>query len=301
VVGFGKSGLDMTTLAAERGAQVHHIFRSPAWLIPEWILGRHFTHALFPRFSSVMMTSWAQPTAVERFMHQRLNFMVANFWDLITAIVKFQLKRHGKGRDQASNERLNILIPKHKLLLDLRSSGALGPENYYPLVAAGNILPCHSEVAGFSSDAVLLQTGQKIVCDMVVLSLGFLTPVFPFLPAKYRQLMEAEDDGVQLYRHLIHPRVPRFALAGYNHGFLHVPTVEVGAQWLCAYLCQELELPSVEEMEHSIEVIRHWKRANIKFEHARSCSVSTRFQQYIDILLKELDVSPYRKMPNIPF
>jgi dimethylaniline monooxygenase (N-oxide forming) len=67
---------------------------------------------------------------------------------------------------------------------------------------------------------------------------------------------------------------------------------------LCAYLRGELELPSPEEMEQSIINIRKWKRENIKFENARSCAVSTRFQQYIDILLMELEVSPYRKLPN---
>jgi hypothetical protein len=51
-------------------------------------------------------------------------------------------------------------------------------------------------------------------------------------------------------------------------------------------------------MERSIENVRAWKRENIKFENARSCAVSTRFQQYIDILLKELQISPYRKLPN---
>jgi dimethylaniline monooxygenase (N-oxide forming) len=80
---------------------------------------------------------------------------------------------------------------------------------------------------------------------------------------------------------------------------MHMPTVEIGTQWLCAYLRGELELPSVEEMERSREYVRNWKRENIKFENARSCAVSTRFQQYIDILLKELDVSPYRKLPNV--
>ena len=58
-------------------------------------------------------------------------------------------------------------------------------------------------------------------------------------------------------------------------------------------------MPSVAEMERTIEQIRNWKRENIRFEHARSCAVSTRFQQYIDIMLKELQVSPYRKMPNV--
>lgn len=48
-----------------------------------------------------------------------------------------------------------------------------------------------------------------------------------------------------------------------------------------------------------MESVRGWKREHIKFENARSCAVSTRFQQYIDIMLKELGVSPYRKLPNV--
>ena len=135
-------------------------------------------------------------------------------------------------------------------------------------------------------------------CDVVVLSTGYLTPTFPFLPDRYRVLLEDENDGPQLYRHLIHPRIPRLAFAGFNHGYMHVPSVEIGTQWLCAYLRGELIIPSTEEMERSIEVVRLWKRDHIKFENARSCAVSTRFQQYIDILLKELEINPYRKLPN---
>ncbi|KIG11965.1 hypothetical protein DB30_02266 [Enhygromyxa salina] len=57
----------------------------------------------------------------------------------------------------------------------------------------------------------------------------------------------------------------------------------------------ELVLPPIEQMEAAIEHVRAWKRAHINFEPSRSCAVSTRFQQYIDILLAELGVSPYRK------
>src|SRR5690349_3495187 len=300
IVGYGKSALDMTTLAAERSAEVHHIFRTPGWLIPEWILGAHFTYALFTRFGNVMMTSWAQPTAMERFLHNKMSFVISSFWDFIQSIVLYQLKRTGKGKDKAAQERLGALIPEHKILMDFRSSGALGPENYYPLVAEGKILPYRSEIECFSQDAVQLKNGTVIPCDVVVISTGYLTPSFPFLPAPYRALLEGEKDGPQLYRHMLHPRIPRLAFAGFNHGYMHVPSAEIAAQWLCASLRGELELPSTEEMERSIEHIRAWKRANIKFENARSCAVSTRFQQYIDILLMELGVSPYRKLPN-PF
>jgi dimethylaniline monooxygenase (N-oxide forming) len=298
VIGYGKSALDMATLAAERSAQVHHVFRAANWLIPEWILGAHFTYALFTRFGNVMMTSWAQPTAMERFLHTRLRFVISSFWDFIQSIVLYQLKRTGRGKDQAAQDRLKTLIPEHKILMDFRSSGALGPENYYPLVAEGKILPYLSEIECFSQDAVQLKNGAVIPCDVVVVSTGYLTPSFPFLPDPYRARLEGEKDGPQLYRHMLHPRIPRLAFAGFNHGYMHVPSAEIATQWLCAYLRGELELPSTEEMERSIEHVRAWKRANIKFENARSCAVSTRFQQYIDILLMELGVSPYRKLPN---
>jgi len=298
IVGYGKSALDMATLAAGRSAEVHHVFRTPGWLIPEWILGAHFTYALFTRFGNIMMTSWAQPTALERFLHNKVPFVISGFWNFIQSIVLFQLKRNGKGKDQSAQDRLKTLIPEHKILMDFRSSGALGPENYYPLVAAGKILPYHSEIECFSHETVQLKNGTVIPCDVVVLSTGYLTPAFPFLPEKYRSILEAEKDGPQLFRHLIHPRIPRLAFAGFNHGYMHIPAAEIGTQWLCAYLRGELELPTVEEMERSIENVRNWKRENIKFENARSCAVSTRFQQYIDILLMELEVSPYRKLPN---
>ncbi len=81
---------------------------------------------------------------------------------------------------------------------------------------------------------------------------------------------------------------------------MHVPTVEIGTQWLCAYLRGELELPSVEQMERSIENVRQWKRDEYQIRKCALVRSSTRFQQYIDILLLELEVSPYRKLPN-PF
>ncbi|MFT7459155.1 MAG: dimethylaniline monooxygenase (N-oxide forming), partial [Planctomycetota bacterium] len=89
------------------------------------------------------------------------------------------------------------------------------------------------------------------------------------------------------------------AFAGFNHGFMHVPSVEVAMLWLSALLNNEIQLPSVEKMEQSMSRVLEWKRQNINFEPSRSCAVNTRFQQYIDIMLKDLGVSPYRKMPNV--
>lgn len=42
-----------------------------------------------------------------------------------------------------------------------------------------------------------------------------------------------------------------------------------------------------------------WKSKNIEFEPTRSYAVNLRYQQYLDIIMQDLEMSPYRKMPNI--
>jgi hypothetical protein len=87
--------------------------------------------------------------------------------------------------------------------------------------------------------------------------------------------------------------------AGFNHGFMHVPAAEIGALWLAALWRDELELPPLEQMERDVAHVQAWKRAHIHFESSRSCAVNTRFQQYLDIMLADLGISPYRKLPNV--
>ena len=175
----------------------------------------------------------------------------------------------------------------------------MAPQMYLKYVADERLFPCHGEIDGFTEEGVQLKNGEKINCDLAVLSLGSSSPRFPFMPENYRRMLEKENDGVQLYRHLLHPRIPNMAFAGFNHGFMHVPAAEVGMLWLTAYLDGDLELPSPEEMEGCIDRVLEWKREHIHFEPSRSCAVNTRFQQYIDIMLQDLGLSPYRKLPNI--
>lgn len=299
VVGFGKSALDMATLAAERGARVHHVFRSPRWLLPKHIFGVHASKLMFSRMSTAMIPAWVQPTAAERFLHNELRPLVEVFWSMLESVVWAQFSRHARdafGRvDPERRRRIAKLVPERSLTYEMRSASALAPDRYVPLVASGQIELHRGEVAGLTPSALRLSDGRELPCELVVLSTGFTSPRFPFLPRAYRDLVEAEDDGVQLYRHLLHPRIPRLAFAGFNHSFLHVPGVEIATLWLGAYLRGDLVLPPVEEMERRIGEVRDWKRANILFEPSRSCGVSTRFHQYSDVLLGDLGLRRYRK------
>lgn len=297
VVGFGKSALDMATFAAPRAAAVHHVFRTPRWTLPRRILGLHFTKLLFNRFGSVMMTSWAHPTAFERFLHRRKG-LVAGFWGGVQALFTRLAYREGRDYGAAGAARIRKVLPSHKLLPDLRSAAALSTPGYYRHVAAGAIEPHQAEVAGLSRDGVRLSTGEEIAADMVVLSVGSQSPKFPFLDDALRARLEAESDGPQLYRHILHPSFPQLGFAGFNHGFMHVPSAEIGALWLAALWRGELDLPSAAQMERDAAHVQAWKRDHIHFEPSRSCAVNTRFQQYNDILLADLGLSAYRKLPN---
>lgn len=302
VVGFGKTAVDVAVIAAQAGASsVSHVFRTARWMIPIYLLGVHMTFALFTRFGSVMIPSWAPPSPAERFLHTKLAPVVRGFWTGIAGLMWGQHVRDAKAGDRSARERVARLRPQHGPIIDMRSATALAPPAYFRLVAEAKIEPICAQLIGFDETGLRLgpiegqPSPDELPAEIVVLALGSGSPVFPFLPRRYRDLLECEPDGTQLYRHLLDPRIPRMAFAGYNHGFLHVPSVEVASLWLSAMLHGEMELPSQDAMLATIDRIREWKRANVGFEPSRSCAVSTRYQQYLDVLLGDLGFSPYRK------
>ncbi|WAS93410.1 FAD-dependent oxidoreductase [Nannocystis punicea] len=295
VIGFGKSAVDMASFAAARGSQVAHVFREPRWLIPRHILGVHGSKILFMRASTVMIPAWVHPSAPERLLHAHLGPLVRMFWAMVGGLIRAQTGLHGLWRDPEVRRRMTTLIPTTPVPFEMRSAVAMAPDKYFAQVIRGQIEPHRGEAAGFTPEGLRLADGRELKCDLVVVSTGSRAPQFPFLPKKYRDLLEAEPDGVQLYRHVIHPQVPRMAFAGHNHGFLHVPGVEVAMLWLGAHLRGDLELPPGPQIERQMAAVQRWKRENILFEPSRAGGVNTRFHQYLDVLLADVGVSPYRK------
>ena len=299
VVGFGKSAVDMAAFAVPHAKQVHHVFRTPRWLIPFYVLGIHYAKILFCRIGTVIMPSWAYPGRFQKILHVNNSILVKPVWKLLEFVFALQIKAAGRGLGTDAKARLKKILPRHSMVSDMRSAVAMMPIPYAGHIATGKILPVQSELTGFTATGLKLNGGEHLECEQVVLCLGSQTPVFPFMPDKYRKILEKENDGVQLYRHLLHPQIPNLAFAGFNHGFMHVPAAEVAMVWLSAYLNNEIELPDDQEMESSMSRVLEWKRKHINFEPSRSCAVNTRFQQYIDIMLKDMGLSPHRKMPNI--
>jgi cation diffusion facilitator CzcD-associated flavoprotein CzcO len=311
VVGFGKSALDMATFAASNGATVHHVFRRARWALPQTIFGLHFTYLLFSRANgTVLMPAWDHPTAAERFVHAKLGFVVNGFWGALQTVVRFLARRaaRGLGPEAAARVELALPPPDTALTFECRSAIALAPVDYHPQIARGEIEPVVAGFEGFAPDgrSVVLRTEAGVEStienvDVVVLALGSESPAFPFLPEHARAELEADRDGVQLFRHIVAPTVypDSLAFAGFNHGFLHIPSAWLGALWAGALWRGDFALPPVETMQACVERVRAWKREHILFEPSRSCAINTRFQQYNDMLCIELGLSPHRKMPNV--
>ncbi len=298
VVGNGKTALDMASLAGERAQACTHVFRTPRWQIPDFLLGIDYTRPLFSRIGTIMMPSWVHPSAAERALHDRLAFVVNSFWTAIAELFRFQYRRQaGSGANRSVLD--EVTPPTAQFQTDLRSATPVAPPNYHAQLVSGAIIPIRDEVAGLHAHGVTLTSGKQIDCDVVALCLGNAQPQFPFLPEDYRALMEQPRGGAQLYRHLIHPKIPNVGFAGFNHGFLHIATAEMGALWQVAVRRGELELPSQHDMLASMKRVADWKAEHQSFEPSRNFAVSTRFQQHLDVLLTELGFSPYRKLPNV--
>lgn len=295
VVGFGKSALDVATLAVEHAHQVVHVFRRPHLLIPQYLFGVHFTYLLFTRVSTTLLPSWGHASRLAGFIHSYLFFVVQAFWTLITLVFKIYAYTHAVVGGPKGWARLRVVVPSHGIVRDLRSAIALEPTEYYSSIASGMIEPYQGELVGLTRDGMKLSDGREIMVDIVILSIGSPTPTFPFLPAAFRFLLENDRDGSQLYRHVIHPKIPNVAFAGWNQGFLHIPSVEAVTLWVDAYLTGRMKVPTEKEMEKVIARIRQWKRKNTFYEPSLLCAVNVRFQQYLDVVLQDLSLSPYRK------
>lgn len=60
----------------------------------------------------------------------------------------------------------------------------------------------------FTKDGVVLRTGQSLSgFDVILTALGYYRD-YSFLPPELRSLLDIEEDGLWLFRHMISPKIP---------------------------------------------------------------------------------------------
>jgi dimethylaniline monooxygenase (N-oxide forming) len=293
VVGFGKSAVDMVSFALPHAGQVHHIFRAARWLVPEKLFGIPTSGFSTQRMTSAYNHSWVYPDpklrkTLERYpWSSTINAAVTGF------LIKLEHGLIGRLRSAAAKERMRLVTPTYPMERQLR--GTLAPTNFYRGVASGAVEPHRSIIASFTPSGLKLADGREVACDAVIFAVGYKPPPLEFLPNPIRSEVASENDGVQLYRHILHPRLPRLAFIGFNHNPLHIPTAEMSALWIDAWLAGDLTLPSPDEMEASTRKVRDWKRANLNYETTRAYFVGEHLHNYFDVLLADIGLNSRRK------
>ena len=166
---------------------------------------------------------------------------------------------------------------------------------FYRLIRKGAIRARKMGVSAFTPSEIVLESGDKIATDLVVLATGWRTD-YALLSKPVRARLQLEADGLYLYRHILHPEQPRLAFIGNASTISSVLTYSLQARWLGDLLAGKLVLPSQKAMHGEIDDLREWKRRWMPPSPHRGARLILHMLHYHDELVRDLGATPLRKL-----
>jgi cation diffusion facilitator CzcD-associated flavoprotein CzcO len=279
VVGFGKSALDIAEAALPVASSTAIVCNRTLWKVPRYLLGFiNAKHLILSRSAELWLPHYAM-RGFRRFLHERLPWLVDFYW----LMSERSIGRH-----------LGLLQKKLRPQLPLRASiGAcfgLAPNDNFRALRSGRMGLHKGRIAGLSSAGLILADGTTVPAQTIVFATGFRQDC-PFLaPAGHAALF---DNGIpRLYRLLICPRIPGFAVNGYNGGGASQLTAEIGARWIAEMLAGNLKLPAAEEMEAQIDRDLAQHRRVVGAPRGLGFYASPYQFAYLDQLLEDMGQPP---------
>jgi len=285
VVGFGKSALDRAEEVAGIADRVTLVFRNAHWPVPRKILGVLDNKYMISRFISAFLPLYQRPGKWERSLHKYGGWLVWGFWRTMELVLRLQY------RLKSANA-----LPTSRLEQDIFTGDFVASPKIYSLIHEGKIRTEQASIKRFTSDGVELSNGQQLIADTVVLATGWQYDR-SFLPDEFQGALE--EDGVYLYRHILHPDVPRIAFVGLASTFNNSLSDYVESRWLVAMLKGDIKLPGKEQMLREIEHMKVWKRAIMPDQESRGSMIQLHVLHYHDELLRDLDIKCERKTSSI--
>ena len=290
VVGYGKSAADIAAGAVPVARSVRLVFRTAHWPVPRKLLGLlPFKWGMLTRLTAALIPPYARPSPAVRLLHSVGKPLPWLFWRIVEILLRTQ-QRLGTRIENGKN-----LLPEHDVLSDAYSERTMVPRpGLIDLIRNREILAHRSNVARFSSDGLVLEDGTALSTDCVIFGTGW-DNAYGFLPDDLKSALGQEDDGVYLYRHILHPAVPDLAFVGRVSSFMSVTTYALQARWLAEVLSGKVTLPLAEEMKQSIADLKSWKRSWMPDGPARSGTLLLHMAHYHDELLGDMGEDPLRK------
>lgn len=287
VLGGSKSATDLVVNAARNGAkQVTMVYREPVWRIPYYIGGINFKRLLYPRFQEMQFNAWGR-TGVRSAVATAMKPVVWANFRALEALLKTQLKL----------KKWNM-VPKAPIEHDVSCSVPIVTPGLFEGFEDGTIRPVQGTFDHYEEGAVVLDTGERIPCDVAVLAVGWKLGV-PYLAEEHRRKLIEHDGLYRVYRLAVNPDLPDMGFVGFNSSFCTVLSAELIANWLVRYADGQLaHQPTDHEMRQDIDMMLAWKRDQRPAARVYGglCSAPFHFLHF-DELLADIGASR-RKRPN---
>ena len=283
IVGFSRSAMDVAMDIVDEAESVTLLYRSLRWPVPQKILGLIRNHVLlFARWPTHFAPPWIRPGATARLLHGKFAAGVDLFWKFFEVLLsaQFRLKRRG-------------LVPDRALKLDLFTNLYVAPPRFFRLVGKGRLGARRAEIEAFDNGGVRLTNGEFLPADVVISATGWRHD-YSFLPPELLAQIY-DEDGMHLYRHMVHPALPGFAFVGGVQGINSATLYAIQATWLARGASGKFSLPDDAAQLTEIDALRQWNRATVSERPNRSQILNLHQQAYIDELMTDMHLERRRK------
>jgi len=172
------------------------------------------------------------------------------------------------------------------------SLGFLPKNEFYKFLKEKLITTHQTSIKSYTENGVVLENGKEIECDTVIFGTGYKSDT-SFMPEAFKN--SQEEDGVYLYRHIIHPDIKNMAFIGRSASFSNSLTSHVASAWLADLLNEKFQLPEPEDMAANVEEMKIWKRSFMPNIPSRSNVLTLHMVHFLDELLKDMGINHWRK------
>ncbi|MEM7172699.1 MAG: hypothetical protein AAF530_21220 [Pseudomonadota bacterium] len=187
------------------------------------------------------------------------------------------------------------LVPDQPVEYDAFADLTMVPRpGFIEHIRNGHITAHRSDLKAFTETELVLQDGDVLPVDCVVLGRGWNTG-FEFLNDDLRADLGDGPDGFYLYRHILHPKAPNLAFVGRASSFMSATTFALQARWLAKVAAGSVCLPPAEDMSAEIDALKRWKRSWMPPGPARSAPLLLHIAHYHDELIRDMGGEPPRK------
>ncbi len=280
VVGFGKSALDIAEASLPVARSTAIVCNRTLWKVPRYLLGFiNAKHVILSRFAELWLPHYNM-RGFRRFLHERLPRLVDLYWRLSEGGIGAYL---GLSQDQ--------LRPEVPMRRSVGTCFGLAPADNFRALRSGRMALHKGRIAALTANGLTLAGGKIVPAQTIICATGFVQKC-DFLNADDQASLFDTDGVPQLYRLLINPGIPNFAVNGYNGGGASQLTAEIGARWIAEMLAGNLKLPDNKQMEEQIERDLAHRRSVVSMPRGLGYYTAPFMFSYLDQLLADMGLPP---------